>query len=108
MAATTARVPVGGTATLELDGNPGATCALFIALHTGPRLQLPGVFGTGVLDLGLFFQTPPFPLDGQGEATALVGLPFPWLVDQTVWFQAVELFGPQVTITSPAMVVVTP
>jgi len=108
MAATTARVPVGGTATLEIDGNPNAMCALFIALATGPRLQLPGVVGTGVLDLGLFFQTPTFALDGLGEATALVGLPFPWLVDQTICFQAVEVFGAQVTITSPALVVVTP
>jgi hypothetical protein len=108
MAATTARVPVGGTAALEIDGNPNALCSLFIALGTGPRLVLPGVVGTGVLDLGTYFQTPPFALDGNGEATALVGLPFPWLVEQTVWFQAVELSGTQVTITSPAMVVVTP
>ena len=108
MAATSARVPVGGSAALEIDGNPGALCALFFALGTGPRLELPGVVGTGVLDLGLFFQTPTFLLDAQGEATAFVGLPFPWLVDQTVWFQAVELSGTQVTITSPALVVVTP
>jgi hypothetical protein len=102
------RVALGGTASIEVDGNPGATVALFIALRTGPRLELPGVAGTGVLDLTNYFQSPPFTLDALGEATSLVGLPFPWLVDQTIWFQAVEINGSQLTITNPAMVVVTP
>jgi len=108
LAGTAPRVPLGGTATIEVDGNPGATVAVFIALGAGPRLELPGVAGTGVLDLTNYFQTPPFTLDAQGEASSSVGLPFPWLVDQTIWFQAVEINGSQLTITNPAMVVVTP
>lgn len=108
LAVTAPTTQLGGTVTLEFAGTPGAPSYPYLAFHSGPPLDLPGVVGTSYLDLVAFAPLPPVVLDPLGEATLDLAVPqLTVLVGRALWFQTVEVAVGVLRISNPTVAVVT-